>query len=91
MNKQDLELWTASINTGRLFAQSYGGDWRKHAQEYFLLTKVANDIVDEVRVKHPEAWKAMTKEERAEVSTKAIRTVMDRSAAFKHMEKMGLQ
>lgn len=81
-----MELWTKAVNIGRKTALKCGGDWRLHAKEVFMKLQLAEKIVNDVRLKRPEEWASMTKEERSEVSAKAIRAIHDRCEVQKYVD-----
>jgi hypothetical protein len=83
-----IELWTKAVNIGRQTAIKCGGDWRLYTKEIFLKLQMAESIVNEVRLKRPDEWASMTKEEKSEVSAQAIRAIHDRAEVQKYYDRL---
>ena len=71
-------------------AQIYGGDYKKHAWEYYCYWQVARKVMYEVANGDQEAWNALTKEEQYESCSQAINILADRNKVAEVASEIGL-
>lgn len=91
INKKKFDpLITQSLEMGKQISITEGGDWRKHAYEYYMCSQVAQGVIIKVLKENKQEWNELTIEEKAEMSQMAIDIVRDRGKAQQVMSQLGL-
>lgn len=83
-------LIVLSLKMGRELAMVHGGDYRKHAYEYYTYSKVAEQVMKEALIGNEANWNTMTFEEKSEVSQEALRVLADRNKVAEVASKLRL-